>query len=171
MKSALKDRLVNEMEFYFGKDTRRINHAKRVLGFCDELLGDRENSRGVNELVVIAAAVLHDIGIHACEKKYNSTQGQLQEKESPRIAKAIMEKLNLEERIIKEVCAIIASHHSPGEIDSQNFKVLWDADWLVNLRDEVNLSDKDNLSKVINKTFLTKKGRRIAQRVYLEKGE
>jgi len=44
-----------------------------------------------------------------------------------------------------------------------NFKILWDADWLVNLGDEHNIKDKKNLEKVINKIFLTNTGKKIGK--------
>lgn len=134
MNTDIKTNLLNEMEIYFGKDKRRIEHARKVLGHAEELL-KKGKGNGANECVVTAAAVLHDIGIHACEKKYGLTTGHLQEKEGPPIARRIMEKLNFEEKIIEEVCAIIASHHSPGEVDTSNFRILYEADRLVNLEE------------------------------------
>ena len=132
MNEEVKAKLLNEMESYFGKDKRRIEHARRVLGHAEDILKG-EAANGANKTVVTAAAILHDIGIHACEKKYGLTLGNLQEKEGPPIARRIMEKLNFEEKIIKEVCDIIASHHSPGEVNTSNFRVLYEADRLVNL--------------------------------------
>ncbi len=167
MDSEIKNRLVGEMEFYFGKDKRRIGHAKKVLEFAEEILKEVKILDGLNKAVITAAALLHDIGIHACEKKYNSSEGQLQEKEGPPIARHIMEKLNMEEKIIKEVCDIIASHHSPGEIDTLNFKILYDADWLVNLKDEVGREDEVKLRNIIDKVFLTDKGKELAEKAYL----
>lgn len=132
MNQETKEKLISEMESYFGKDRRRIRHARKVLEHAEELL-KKERGSGANECVVTSAAVLHDIGIHACEKKYGLTAGHLQEKEGPPIARRIMEKLNFEEDVIKEVCDIIASHHSPGEVDTSNFRILYEADRLVNL--------------------------------------
>ena len=79
----------------------------------------------------------------------------------------MLNKLKVDNKIIDEVCDIIASHHSPGEIDTINFKILWDADWLVNLGDEYNIKNKKNLEKVINKIFLTKTGKKIGKSIYL----
>lgn len=33
-----KEKLLEEMEKYFGDDMRRIAHAKKVMGFAEELL-------------------------------------------------------------------------------------------------------------------------------------
>ncbi len=68
---------------------------------------------------------------------------------------------------MREVCAIIASHHSPGEVDSDNFRIIWDADWLVNLDDEVDCSDRGLLSKMIGTIFMTATGKAMAGKIYL----
>jgi len=158
-----KELLLQEMENYFGQDQRRIAHAKNVLGFAEQLLEKEKADR----LVVISSAILHDIGIHKAEEKHKSTAGNFQETEGPPIARAIMEKLQFKKEVIDEVCLIIANHHSPGKVDTLNFKVLYDSDWLVNLLDEFDAKDKDKLSKVIDKVFLTKGGKGLAGKIYL----
>ncbi|MDP3791695.1 MAG: HD domain-containing protein [Candidatus Omnitrophota bacterium] len=160
----IETRLLSKMEGYFAEDAKRIRHARAVLGYAKEIL---EKEKGDRE-VVIPAAILHDIGIKECEKKYNSTAGHLQEKEGPPIATGILHDLNVDEEIISEVCQIIASHHSPGEIDTANFRILWDADWLVNLRDEYDINDREKLKDVIKKVFLTATGRSRAEEIYIK---
>ncbi len=159
--------ILDKMEAYFGSDIKRICHARRVLEHAKEI----SKEEGGNILVVIASAILHDIGIKECERKFNSTGGQLQEKEGPAIARDILGRLDLDKQVILQVCRIIASHHSPGEVNTLNFKILWDADWLVNLKDEYNITDKKALSGIIEKTFLTKTGKLKARKVYIEDGK
>lgn len=159
-----KDLLLIEMEKYFGPDERRINHAKGVLGFAQQLL----EKEPADPLVVISAAILHDIGIPKAEEKYNSSSGRYQEREGPPVARAIMERLQFKKEVIDEVCGIIAYHHSPGNLDTLNFKVLYDADWLVNLRDEFDAASKENPAKIIERVFLTPSGKELARRLYLE---
>lgn len=152
-----------EMEGYFGADAKRIGHALRVAAYAEEILshepGDRE--------LVLATALLHDIGIREAERKYGSSAGDLQEREGPPVARGILEGLGYGEPFVREVCAIIASHHSPGEVDSDNFRILWDADWLVNLGDEADCSDPERLAGMIGKIFMTGTGKDIAGKVYL----
>lgn len=156
--------LLNRMKKYFGTDTRRIRHACNVLGYARELLKKEKGDRDI----IIAAAILHDIGIKECEKKYNSTDGQLQEKEGPLIAREILKDLKVRDDTISEICQIIASHHSPGEVNTLNFKILWDSDWLVNLKDEYDMNDKGKLERIIDKVFLTGTGRLKAKNIYLK---
>lgn len=151
------------MEDYFGTDARRIDHALRVTAFAERLL---EHEPGNRELV-LATALLHDIGIREAERKYGSSAGNLQEEEGPPVARAILTSLGYGEPFIAEVCAIIAAHHSPGEVVTDNFRVLWDADWLVNLGDECDLGDKEKIQGLIGKTFMTGTGKRVAEEIYV----
>jgi HD superfamily phosphohydrolase YqeK len=156
--------IMKAMERYFGNDNRRIRHARRVTDFAEGLL----LKEGGNREVIIAAAILHDIGIKECERKYGSTDGQLQEKEGVPIARKILTECGLSEDVVVQACRIIASHHSPGEIDTLDFKIIWDADWLVNLRDECDIKDRKKLKDIIEKTLLTESGRSKAKEIYCE---
>jgi HD superfamily phosphodiesterase len=154
---------LKEMEKYFGIDNKRINHAKRVTEFAQQILMTESG----NPEVVIPAAIFHDIGIHEAERKFGSTSGSYQEKEGPPIARKILEKYQIDQQTIEEICSIIEHHHSPGKINTLNFKILYDADWLVNLPDEHGIRDKERLRKIISKVFLTKTGKELAERIYL----
>src|SRR3989338_8158395 len=158
-----KEKLLKELEAYFGADTKRINHAKKVMGFAEELLREVK----ADWHIVIPASILHDVGIKVAEEKYGSSAGHYQEKEGPEIAKKILQKLSFKKEDIEEICSIIAHHHSPGKIDTQNFKVLYDADWLVNLKDEAHAKDKAKLKAIIHKVFLTETGKKLAEKIYL----
>jgi len=161
MGDALK-KVEQAMKDYFGADRRRIDHALRVAGFAEEILAHEPGDRQV----VMAAAFLHDIGIREAERKFGSSAGDLQEQEGPPVAREILSSLGYGEALIAEVCAIIASHHSPGEVETDNFRIIWDADWLVNIPDEVGLADEKRLREIIGKVFQTGTGRSIAERLY-----
>ncbi len=162
--NATRARLMMAMEAYFKGDTKRINHARRVTEYAEELL----KQEGGDYSVVVGASVLHDIGIHQAQRKYGSTIGKYQEKEGPPIARQILTRLGFEQNTIEEICDIIAHHHSPGKIATKNFGILYDADWLVNLRDEYGIQDTDKMNKIIEKVFLTPSGKALARKMYLK---
>lgn len=161
---STKEKLIKELEEYFGDDKKRIKHAENVLEFAEEILKKEK----ADWHIVIPASILHDVGIKAAEEKYGSSAGNLQEKEGPPVARNILIKLGMKKEDIDEICEIIANHHSPGNVNTLNFKVLYDADWLVNIGDEVDIRDKDRLRKVINRVFLTETGRELAKKTYVE---
>lgn len=159
----LKAQLMAEMETYFADDRRRITHAHSVTDFAGRLL----EAEGGNYGIVIAASILHDIGIHEAERKYGSTSGRYQEIEGPPIARGILGRLGFEPERIDEICEIIGHHHSPGQVNTANFRILYDANWLVNLRDEFDISDTKKLTTIIDRVFLTESGKRLAREMYL----
>ena len=161
---AVRDKLIEDMKKIFGNDRKRIDHAISVLNYAEQI----HSVEGGDPLIVRAAAILHDIGIVAAERKYDSAAGKYQEIEGPVIAGEILVKYNLDESTVEHICKIIANHHSAKDIDTLEFRIIWDADWLVNIPVEFPEADKEKLQKLIDKIFKTNKGRQIAVELFLE---
>jgi len=164
MENVPKEAITAEMQRVFGADTRRINHALDVLSFAERILLKETADRGV----VVPAALLHDIGIHEAERKYNSTAAVYQQIEGPPIAKGILTELGMQPHLVSEVCDIIAHHHAPRADESSNFKVLYDADLIVNLRDDFSHLSQSRLKEKIDRMFFTEAGRRLAAEILLK---
>lgn len=158
----LNDKLIRELENFFGSDKKRIEHAKKVLGYAEELLKKEEGDWHI----VVPASILHDVGIKPAEEKYGSASGELQEKEGPPVARKILLNLGLRKTDIDEICEIIGHHHSPGKIDTQNFRILYDADCLVNIQDFTPNKAPEEIRSLIDKMFLTKAGKEMAIGLY-----
>ncbi len=159
--SGLKDKLLEEMIQYFGDDEKRISHAIDVTGYAEEILKG-ENG---DEDVVIFASIFHDIGIPESERKYGSNAGHYQEIEGPPIARKILGKYDLPKAFIDEVCEIIGNHHSPNNLDTINFKIVYDADCLVNFGDQIRKKDREFVDNLVDKVFLTTAGGNIAKKI------
>ena len=161
---ALTDRLIESMKERFGNDRKRIDHALSVLAYAQKILSEEDG----DPTVVIAAAILHDIGIREAERIHGSSAGKYQEIEGPPIARAVMEQIGLEDSVIGHVCRIVGSHHSARDIDTPEFRIIWDADWLVNLPDEYALGDREKVRGLIERIFRTETGKKIAYRLYVD---
>ena len=161
----MKNKLIAEMRLIFGTDYKRIDHALMVLNYAEAI----HVLHGGNKMVITAAAILHDIGIHQAEKKYNSSAGNYQEIEGLPIARAILEKYDIDEEDIEHICRIIANHHSDKDIDTLEFRTIWDADWLVNIPEEFPDADSEKLTKLVGKVFKTTTGKEIAIKTLIEK--
>lgn len=162
----LKDRVAVEMKRYFATDFKRIGHAGKVARFAEKI-GKKEKA---NLAVVLCAAYLHDIGIKNAEEKYNSSAAKYQELEGPPVAKQLMENLGAQKALVDEVCDIVGHHHHPGEDESLNFKVLYDADMLTNMVEcnaRKNVEDSEFLAK-LDRLFLTESGRILAEEVLMQ---
>jgi len=161
--TSLADRLIAAVKTEFGSDHARIEHALAVLDHANHLLKEE----GGQPRVVIAAALLHDIGIPEAEKKHGSAGARWQELEGPPVARRILEKTGVDRVTIEHVCDIVGSHHSAGKIDTLEFRILWDADWLVNLPGTFPDRGEDELKTLIDSTFKTDAGRARAYNMFL----
>jgi HD superfamily phosphohydrolase YqeK len=161
----LKDRVALEMKRYFGHDFKRIGHAANVARYAERIVKEEQG----NPAVVLCAAYLHDIGMHEAERKHSSAAAQHYEEEGSVIAREILTRLGAKPEIVDEVCDIVAHHHQPREEETLNFKVLYDADLIVNLEEHYkgrNI-DRDSVEGVIDRTFLTETGKRVARAALL----
>ncbi len=156
--NIIRDKLIDEMKKVFGADCKQINHALTVLDYAEKI----QIVEGGDPLVVKAAAILHDIGIHAAETKHASAAGRYHQIEGPPIAKRILQNYELDDETIAHICKIIANHHSAKDIDTIEFRIVWDADSLVNIPEDFADAGKEKLQQIIDKTFKTCKGRQIA---------
>ena len=159
----VEERCTEAMKEFFGSDERRINHALEVLEYARSI----QNVQGGDPRIVFAAAILHDVGIPASEEKYGSIDGRYQEKEGPPIAREILRRVGMDTPTTDHVCDIIADHHSAKFMDTTEFRVLWDADWLVNIPNWYEGASKDKLLEVVEKVFKTEKGLEIAREMFL----
>ena len=165
--SIIRDKLIEEMKKVFGLDQKRIEHALSVLNYAEQI----QSSEGGDPLVVKAAAILHDIGIQEAERKYGSSAGKCQEIEGPPIAEKILKHYQLSDEVVEHICKIIANHHSAKDIDTAEFRCVWDADWLVNIPEDYKDKNKEQLQVIINKVFKTSKGRKVAISLFVNNQE
>ena len=154
------------MKRYFKQDFKRIGHASRVARYAGEIFKEE----GGDLAVILSAAYLHDIGIKEAERKYQSTAARYQEEEGPPIARDILSRLGAGEELIAEVCDIVGHHHHPRPQETINFKVLYDADLIVNMEEnrKDGSADTEKLTSLIGKVFLTEGGRKLAKSVLLQ---
>ena len=168
MKSLLRKKaLSNAVENYFGTDERRIRHARRTAEYAEMILPEEPDA---DPNVVIAAAFLHDIGIKNAEAKYGSAEPVHQETEGPPVAGKILKELEYTGEFIREVCDIIGHHHHPRAEETINFKVLYDADQLVNAEERRAQSKTGTVSSV-RAECLTRRGAELAGEQLAEKTE
>jgi hypothetical protein len=160
--ARLVTRLIEAVKREFGDDRKRIAHALSVLARAEEILPPG----AADPRIVLAAALLHDIGIQEAERKHGSSAPPYQELEGPPIARRILQELALDEGAIEHICRIVANHHSAKDIDTPEFRIVWDADWLVNLPDEFPDRSADELKPLIERLFKTAPGKQRAYQLF-----
>ena len=84
----LRARLTRVLTHYFESDNKRIEHALRVLHHADRIMQDHP---GCDADIVIASALLHDVGIKVSEEKHGYNDGKTQEKYGPAAAGGLLD--------------------------------------------------------------------------------
>ena len=121
-----------DMIAYFAGDARRINHFLKVYGYA-KTIGELEGLDRVTQQTLEIAALTHDIGIRESERKFNSASGDLQQREGPGEARKLLEPLSIDPAVVDRVCWLIAHHHTYQAIDGMDYRILVEADFLVNI--------------------------------------
>lgn len=149
---------------YFGDDQRRIDHALQVTRYAEELLAYID----AEPLLTLTAAYLHDIGIPESERKHDSSAGNWQEIEGPPIATALLVELDAEYDFIDSVIEIVGNHHTAGAVDSPEFRILWDADALVNFANVLFMKNNAQIETILHRHMVTEPGLRMARKLFLQ---
>lgn len=107
-------------------------HARAVVEVVAELLaagepGDRE--------IALAAAILHDVGIPEAIARYGSGAPPGQEIEGAQLAREMLARLKWPTERAGEIAEIIGQHHRRLETASAEFRLLYDADLIVNAQE------------------------------------
>jgi len=129
----LKGKLVAALVAFFGDDMRRITHALDVLHESELLLA--ADTAGCDRDIVVATALLHDVGIKPAEQELGYNDGPSQEKYGPPLAREILGGIAFPTDKVETVCNIIGNHHSPSRFPYPELELLKAADRIVNRRD------------------------------------
>lgn len=157
----MEDLLLAMCRMYRG-DPWRIQHFIKVHALA-RTIGRLE---GLDSHVLFnleAAALVHDIGIHASEEKYGSCTGAQQELEGPPLAEKLLGDLGFPAETIRRVSYLVG-HHSYDKIDGLDFQILVEADFLVNLyEDDVSAKGVESAYAGV---FKTETGRRLCRDMF-----
>ena len=154
------------IELYHG-DEKRIQHFCKVHSYA-KLIAEMENVDAATLFILETAALTHDIGIHLCEEKYGNSNGKLQEKEGPAIAKKLLAELGFSEAVSERVQYLIAHHHTYQNIDGIDYQILVEADFLVNMYED-GLSE-EAIQNAYRNIFRTEAGKKICREMYELRG-
>ncbi len=158
-----EDLIIKMTEFNDG-DPKRIQHFLKVFEFA-HIIGVKENLDKETLRILDMASIMHDIGIRPSEKKYGRCDGKLQEQEGPAYAKEMLagfkEVTNDE---TERICYLIGHHHTYENVDGLDYRILLEADFLVNAyEDEL---DKDAIKHFRDKVFKTKTGTELLNTMF-----
>ena len=156
--------VMGDMIRYFQGDVRRINHALKVFDFAC-LISRETGTTPEDHRIIGICGLLHDIGIVEAERKYHSSSGRYQETEGPPVARVLLSSYGLDEAILDRICFIIGNHHSFPAIDGIDFRILVEADLIVNIFEDS--MGRETVQRLKEKVFRTESGIRLLEGMYL----
>ena len=156
--------LIMRMIEYETDCPRHIQHFMKVYAFS-KMIGEMECISPEEQEILETAAIVHDIGIKISEKKYGSSGGKYQEKEGPAVAEPMLCALGYDEAVIDRVLFLIAHHHTYTGIEGEDYQILVEADFLVNLFEDG--SSRETAEKVRENIFKTKTGMKYLETLFL----
>ena len=129
---ALLTSLTDAMCEYEAGCAHRIHHLIKVHGFARQI-GLSEGLDDQTQFVLEAAAIVHDIGIRPAMELTGACPGPLQEKLGPPVAEKMLPALGFPPEVTERVCFLIAHHHTYQDVESIDWRILLEADYLVNM--------------------------------------
>ena len=84
--------------------------------------------------------------------------------EGPAEAEKLLTEIGVEKEVIDRVSYLVGHHHTYSNIDSIDYQILVEADFLVNICDD-NLT-KDAALKAYNNIFKTESGKKICREMF-----
>ncbi|MCD4714145.1 MAG: HD domain-containing protein [Clostridiales bacterium] len=158
-----KDMLLQEMINHDSGDAWMIQHFIKVSQLA-RIIGLNEGLSELEMEVLEVAGLVHDIGIKPSREKYGDASGKHQEQEGPSYAKALLEKIGYDQTIVDRVCYLVGNHHTYSDIDGQDYQILVEADFLVNLyENNVDLAAKE---KTYQQIFRTESGKELFKNMF-----
>lgn len=156
-------KLTEAMIAYDKGDPKRIQHFIKVHSFA-RIIGIGEKLEEKTLFILEAAALVHDIGIRPAEAKYGNCSGKLQEQEGPAPAREMLSSIGFAPDITDRVCFLVAHHHTYGQVDGIDYRILLEADALVNLYEDQ--LPEDAVEAMLRNVFRTKTGSLICRTMF-----
>lgn len=153
----------NYMVTYYSGDPKRINHFIKVHSIA-KFLADSENIDENTKNIIELTALMHDIGIKKSEEIYKSSSGKYQELLGPELANTALIAIGCPISYRSRICYIIGHHHTYKNIDDIDYRIIIEADFLVNAYED-KLST-ESIKQARDKIFATQSGIALLNKMY-----
>ena len=140
-----------------------IDHFIRVWTYA-KTIGELENLNDETLFILEVAAITHDIACPLCREKYGNTNGKYQEEEGVPLVKAFLSDTELNKAQIERVAFLVGHHHTFTGIDSADWQILVEADYIANATE--NGYDEQNISNFMQRIMKTENGKRILRSIF-----
>ena len=159
----LISKILEKMIAFSEGNIHDIDHLIRVWTYAG-IIGKLEGLDSETQLVLEAAAIVHDIACPLCRRKYGNTNGKHQETEGAPMSKAFLADSGLPDEQIERVAYLVGHHHTISQIEGMDYQILIEADYIANATE--NGYSKENVASFVNTVMQTTGGKRLAKAVF-----
>lgn len=159
----LISKIMEKMIAFSEGNIHDIDHLIRVWTYA-RTIGELEGLDGETQLVLEAAAIVHDIACPLCREKYGNTNGKHQETEGAPMAKEFLGDSGLTDEQIERVAYLVGHHHTLSEIEGIDYQILIEADYIANATESGY--SRENVESSVNTVMKTASGKRLAMAVF-----
>ena len=150
------------IEYYRG-DSHQIQHFAKVHTYS-RLIGTLEGLDEETMITLEMAALVHDVGIKAGMEKYGRGNGKIQEELGPAIAEELLTGLGVDPERVARISYLVGHHHTYTNVDGLDYRILLEADFLVNLHEEKE--PMEGIVKAYEEIFRTDAGKKIVKTMF-----
>ena len=155
--------ILRKMIAYSNGNIHDIDHLIRVWTYA-KTIGELECIDKDTQFILEVAAITHDIACPLCREKYGNTNGKYQEEEGVPMTKAFLSDCGMSEGQIDRVAFLVGHHHTLQEIDSIDYQILIEADYIANATE--NRYSRENIENFMSKIMKTESGKRLTQDIF-----
>ena len=140
-----------------------IHHFLKVYAYA-KTIGECEQLAPETQMMLEAAALLHDIACPLCREKYGNTNGSYQEAEGQILAADFLKGRGFSQDFIDRVAYLVGHHHTLTDVDGLDYQILLEADYLVNAAE--SQYPPENIRHALNILFKTPTGCALLKSIY-----
>ena len=145
---------------------RDVAHFLKVYAYAKTIAECEGLDLGTTHILELTA-IVHDIACPLCREKYGSTNGKLQEKESPALLADFFAGTDVTGAALERIVYLVSHHHTYAGVDGPDWQILLEADYLVNA-DEGDAAP-EAIRAMRDEVFRTETGKELLDAVYQDK--
>ena len=155
--------IIQKMISFSEGNIHDVDHFIRVWTYA-KTIGELEQLDEETQYILEVAAITHDIACPLCRDKYGNTNGKHQEEEGAPLVKEFLSDSEMTEVQIDRVAFLVGHHHTFTGIDSLDWQILIEADYIANATE--NGYSETNVRNFIQKIMKTDSAKSLAKDVF-----
>lgn len=161
--NSLLARLYGAMIDHEAANMGRIGHFMKVYTYA-RFIGLAENLCTHTQFILESAALAHDIGIRPALEQYHSAAGPYQESLGAQKLEALLPTLGYNADDTRRIAFLVGHHHSTDGVDGMDWRILLEADFLVNAHE--GSMNAGQIAAAKSAFFRTARGTQLLEKLY-----